>query len=122
MTTNNSNYTRARAYSIARKFTGGPCVFSHMEGVEYAFTSNGRTILVDLVLEEARDARPCGDLLEIRTERRPVNGLNVEWFSSAPHRCSRKSEGIQYPGRWILSGGSVAVFGACDHKCPRRDA
>lgn len=59
----------------------------------------------------------CPNRVEPATERRPVNGLNVEIGSPAP-RCTRKSP----DGRgliWLLSGGSILAYGRCGAVCPR---
>ncbi len=68
-------------------------------------------------------ARECGFRLDSELVRRPCNGLNIEWFG-ASSRCFLKPDEIfngdfDLAKRWILSGGSVFVFGRCSARCPK---
>jgi len=71
------------------------------------------------------DACPAVAKGDYRTpERRPVNGLNVEFFGSGAGRCIDMPPAHWPAGmglRWLASGGSPLVFGTCCAAlCPRR--
>ena len=60
-------------------------------------------------------AAECPHRREIALERRPCNGLNVE-IGQAADRCTQRPPSDWLAGgviRWIGSGGSLLVFGAC---------
>lgn len=62
--------------------------------------------------------RNCQRRVTPETERRRVNGLNVEASGAVLDRCLLQSpDGLGL--RWLLSGGDMRAYGACcQDNCP----
>ena len=69
-----------------------------------------------------RYADRCPNRTTMTLERRPVNGLNIE-IGQGCDRCKARTPD-HWPAhmgalRWLASGGSALVFGACEASaCP----
>jgi len=71
--------------------------------------------------------KDCSHLVEVDVPRRPANALNVEVGTPLP-RCKLKApeewrgreprSGFSLVIRWLGSGGSPFVLGACTPNCP----
>jgi hypothetical protein len=66
-------------------------------------------------------AVPCSARVELGIERRGANALNIEIGAPSPRCMNKRPE--HWPAsasalRWLASGGTALVLGACSNPCP----
>ncbi len=128
MTTPNETF-RFRGWSGVYTIQVGAQLFRGGRNVAPSFTDVDKglaalaaagieVVAFDRVTYTGTAVRKCPYRRELRTPRRPVNGLNVE-IGSPQDRCMLRSP----DGRglaWVLSGGSALAYGYCyPNSCPR---